>query len=149
MEISSGNGTKRHIVSPMDYKLSLFLSKFSNDGYNDIVISNNLVNKEIYQSSGSGPIRGGGGSAAVRQGEPEPATNLKKNNLEINELDNDTTLLSELDLKEEVLSIRKNLIKKTLFFTFKVTDDTVIIKNEVEDVIDLDLKSDSTGEFKE
>lgn len=48
--VSGGNSVKRHILSPMDFNLSLFISKMSNKGYNDIVVSSNLVNKEIYQS---------------------------------------------------------------------------------------------------
>ena len=50
IEVSGGSLVKRHILSLMDYKLSLLISKISNNGYNNIVESSNLVHKDIYQS---------------------------------------------------------------------------------------------------
>ena len=50
LEVSGGSGVKRHIVSPMDYTLSLFLNLFSENGYKDTVTSTNLVDKCIYDS---------------------------------------------------------------------------------------------------
>lgn len=50
LEISGGSVVKRHVLSPTDLSLSLFLSKFSNNGHKDVVISTNLLDKSIYQS---------------------------------------------------------------------------------------------------
>lgn len=50
MDISGGSEVRRHMVNQMDYKLSLFIDKINKKSYHEIVISNNLVDKKLYQS---------------------------------------------------------------------------------------------------
>lgn len=50
LEVSGGSGVKRHIISPMDYTLSLFLNILSENGYKDTVTSTNLTDKTFYES---------------------------------------------------------------------------------------------------
>lgn len=50
LEVSGGSVVKRHVLNPTDFKLAQFLSKFSDNGHKDVVISTNLLDKSIYQS---------------------------------------------------------------------------------------------------
>lgn len=50
LEISGSSGIKKHIISLMDYILSLFLSNLSDNGNKDTIMSTILINKSLYES---------------------------------------------------------------------------------------------------
>ena len=57
VEVSGGSTVKRHIVSPIDFSLSIFLNAVSLNGYKDAVISTHFLNKSLYESKFSKNIK--------------------------------------------------------------------------------------------
>lgn len=50
VEISGGSTVRRHITNQMNYLLSLFMYKTFDNPYHNVVISTNLIDKNLYQS---------------------------------------------------------------------------------------------------
>ena len=49
IELSGGSEVRRHMVNQMDFKLSLFIHEIFTNPYHEIVISNNMIEKTLYQ----------------------------------------------------------------------------------------------------